>query len=107
MVSRGVWHGGPFSPNRKFRFYPKQMMFGTDPVAIDRLMLDVIDGKRKAEHATSVWDRSMAHIKAGREYDDNPSIDRFIREPGHIEYAGTLGLGVYDLEKIQVRKIEL
>ena len=104
---RGVWHGGPFSPSRKFRFYPKQMMFGTDPVAMDRLMLDVIDGKRKAEHATSVWDRSMAHIKPGRDYDQNPSIDRFIREPGHIEYAGTLGLGVYDLEKIQVRKIEL
>ena len=104
---RGVWHGGPFSFNRKFRFYPKQMMFGTDPVAIDRLELDVIDGKRKAEHATSVWDRSMSHIKAGRDYDDNPSIDRFVREPGHIEYASTLGLGVYDLQKIQVRKIEL
>ena len=104
---RGVWHGGPFSPSRKFRFYPKQMMFGTDPVAVDRLLLDVIDSKRKAEHATSVWDRSMAHIKAGPEYDQNPSIDRYIREPGHIEYAGTLGLGVYDLEKIHVRKIEL
>jgi hypothetical protein len=104
---RGVWHGGPFSPNRKFRFYPKQMMFGTDPVAMDRLLLDVIDDKRKAEHATSVWDRSMAHIKSGRDYDDNPSIDRFIREPGHIEYASTLGLGVYDLDKIQVRKVEL
>ncbi len=104
---RGVWHGGPFSPNRKFRFYPKQMMFGTDPVAMDRLLLDVIDDKRKAEHATSVWDRSMAHIKSGRDYDDNPSIDRFIREPGHIQYASTLGLGVYDLDKIQVRKVEL
>ncbi len=104
---RGVWHGGPFSPRRKFRFYPKQMMFGTDPVSMDRLLLDVIDDKRKAEHATSVWDRSMSHIKAGRDYDDNPRIDRFIREPGHIEYASTLGLGVYDLAKIEVRKVEL
>ena len=104
---RGVWHGGPFSPSRKFRFYPKQMMFGTDPVAVDRLLLDVIDGKRKAEHATSVWDRSMAHIKSGNGYDENPSIDRFVREPGHIEYAGKLGLGVYDIEKIQVRNIEI
>jgi uncharacterized protein (DUF362 family) len=104
---RGVWHGGPFSPSRKFRFYPKQMMFGTDPVAVDRLLLDVIDGKRKAEHATSVWDRSMAHIKSGRGYDENPSVDRFVREPGHIEYAAKLGLGVYDIEKIQVRNIEI
>ena len=104
---RGVWHGGPFSPSRKFRFYPKQMMFGTDPVAIDRLLLDVIDGKREAEHATSVWDRSMAHIKSGNGYDENPSIDRFVREPGHIEYAGKLGLGVYDIGKIQVKGIEI
>ncbi len=104
---RGVWHGGPFSYNHKFRFYPKQMLFGTDPVAIDRLLLDVIDDKRKAEHATSIWDRSMAHIKPGRDYDDNPNIDRFIREPGHIECASTLGLGVYDIGKIQVRKVEL
>src|SRR6266481_5520594 len=104
---RGVWHGGPFSPSRKFRFYPKQMMFGTDPVAVDRLLLEVIDGKRKAEHATSVWDRSMAHIKSGNGYDENPSVDRFVREPGHIEYAGTLGLGVYDIAKIQVKGIEI
>jgi hypothetical protein len=104
---RGVWHGGPFSPSRKFRFYPKQIMFGTDPVAIDRLLLDVIDDKRKAEHATSVWDRSMAHIKAGRGYDENPSVDRFVREPGHIEYASTLGLGVYDIKQIQARNIEI
>ncbi len=104
---RGVWHGGPFSPTRKFRFYPKQMMFGTDPVAMDRLLIDVIDDKRKAEHAISVWDRSMDNVKAGEGYDNNPSINRFIREPGHIEYASTLGLGVYDINKIQVRKIDL
>jgi uncharacterized protein (DUF362 family) len=104
---RGVWHGGPFSPSRKFRFYPKQMMFGTDPVAMDRLLLDVIDDKRKAENAISVWDRSMDNVKAGEGYDNNPSINRFIREPGHIEYASKLGLGVYDISKIQVRKIEL
>ena len=104
---RGVWHGGPFSFKRRFRFYPKEMMFGTDPVSVDRLLLDVIDNKRAAEHASSVWDRSMANVKPGWNYDDNASINRFIREPGHIEYASTLGLGVYDIGKIQVRKIEL
>ncbi|HVP46087.1 MAG TPA: DUF362 domain-containing protein [Bryobacteraceae bacterium] len=104
---RGVWHGGPFSYNRKFRFYPKEMMFGTDPVSVDRLLLDVIDSKRAAEHASSVWDRSMANVKSGWNYDDNPSINRFIREPGHIEYASKLALGVYDIGKMQVRKIEL
>src|SRR6266571_5343301 len=98
---RGVWHGGPFSPTRKFRFYPKQMMFGTDPVAMDRLLLDIIDNKRKAEGATSVWDRSMANVQRGSGYSDNPNIQRFIREPGHIEYSAKLGLGVYDRGRIQ------
>jgi uncharacterized Fe-S center protein len=102
-----VWHGGPFSPSRKFRFYPKQMMFGTDPVAMDRLLIDVIDGKRKAEGATSVWDRSPTRVKPGPGYSDDPNIQRFIREPGHIEYAAKLGLGVYEREKIQLREIQL
>lgn len=103
---RGVWHGGPFSPTRRYRFYPKQMMFGTDPVAIDRLLIDIIDDKRKAENAVSVWDRSMEHIKPGRHFED-PNLNAFIREPGHIEYAGGLGLGTYDIGKIRVKKIEL
>ncbi len=45
---RGVWHAGPFSTDKRYRFYPKQMKFGTDPVAIDRFLIDVIDDKRKA-----------------------------------------------------------
>src|SRR5882724_1162596 len=104
---RGVWHGGPFSPTRKFRFYPRQMMFGADPVAMDRLLLDVIDGKRRAEGATSVWDRSMANVQRGRGYSDNPNIQRFIREPGHIEYSAKLGLGVYDRGRIKLQEIQL
>jgi len=104
---RGVWHGGPFSPTRKFRFYPKTMMFGTDPVAMDRLLLDIIDGKRKAEGAISVWHHDPKYVKRGRGYADDPNEDRFLREPGHIEYAARLGLGVYDIKKIQVRRIEL
>ncbi len=104
---RGVWHGGPFSPTRRFRFYPKQMMFGTDPVAIDRLLLDIIDNKRKSEGAISVWDHSMDNVRPGRGYDSNPNINRFLREPGHIEFAAGLGLGTYDLKKISVTRIEL
>lgn len=105
---RGVWHGGPFSPSRKFRFYPKQILFGTDPVAMDRLLIDVIDGKRKAEGAVSVWHHDMKHVQPGQGYSDNPNIDRFLREPGHIEYAArNFGLGVYDIAKIKVKRIEI
>jgi hypothetical protein len=101
---RGVWHGGPFSRYPQFRFFPKQIVFGTDPVAIDRLLIDVIENKRKTEGALSIWDRSMANVKRG--HDQDIRINHFIREPGHIEYASKLGLGVYDISKIHVTDIE-
>ena len=54
---RGVWHGGPFARTRRYLFHPRQIMFGTDPVAIDRLLLDIIEQKRRAEGVRSIWDR--------------------------------------------------
>jgi hypothetical protein len=106
---RGVWHGGPFAPTRRYVFYPRQILFGTDPVAIDRLLLDVIDQKRKAEGAISIWDRSPEHLKvddtALRDADPNTNI--MIREPGHVEYASTLGLGVYDRDRIDVQNLDV
>jgi len=96
---RGVWHGGPFVRDTKFAFYPKQMKFGTDPVAMDRLLIDVIEEKRKTEGAVSVWDRDAKYIGVTRELD--PNKNPFIREPGHIEYAGSLGLGTYDFKAIR------
>lgn len=100
---RGVWHQGPFSRDPKFRFYPKQMFIGTDPVAIDHKELDLIEAKRKAEGAVTLFDRSRSHLGDN----NNPNMNHFIREPGHIEYASRLGLGVYDSAKIQEREIEL
>jgi hypothetical protein len=78
-------------------------------VAIDRLLLDVIDQKRKAEGAISIWDRSPEHLKvddtALRDADPNTNI--MIREPGHVEYASTLGLGVYDRDRIDVQNLDV
>jgi uncharacterized protein (DUF362 family) len=99
---KGVWHGGPFLQKPEFAFYPRQMMFGTDPVAMDRLLLDVIEDKRKAEGAVSVWDRGREHLKPAIE---GPNFNPFIREPGHIEMAGKMGLGEYD--KAKIRKIDI
>lgn len=103
---RGVWHGGPFNTEKRFRFYPKMMQFGTDPVAMDHLLLDVIEAKRKQEGAPSLWDRSPSHLWAGR-HELDPQKNLFIREPGHIEYASTLGLGVYDSNKIHLKAVSL
>src|SRR4029078_9518458 len=54
---RGVWHGGPFAHTTGYVFYPKRILLSTDPVAIDRLLLDIIDDKRRSEGALSIWDR--------------------------------------------------
>ncbi len=98
---RGVWHAGPFSTDRRYRFYPKQMKFGTDPVAIDRLLIDVIDDERKRQGAISVWERDPKYFGTSAEWQANPNVNRFVRETGHIEYASTLGLGVYDASRIE------
>jgi Domain of unknown function (DUF362) len=104
---RGVWHGGPFARTTKYVFYPKQIMFGTDPVAIDRLLLDIIDNERKAHGAISIWDRNPNSLKMDdtRARDADPNVNIIIREPGHVEYAASLRLGVYELAKIKVQEL--
>ena len=103
---RGVWHGGPFARTTKYVFYPKQMLFGTDPVAIDRLLLDIIEDQRKKMGARSIWDRSPESLRDDtRARDADPNVNILIREPGHVEYASTLGLGVHDRAKIAVKDV--
>ena len=106
---RGVWHGGPFARTRRYLFFPKQILFGTDPVAIDRLLIDVIEKKRLAEGALSLWDRTTERLKldAATQTNQAPDLNVIIREPGHVEYASKRGLGVYDLAKIKVREIDV
>jgi uncharacterized protein (DUF362 family) len=100
---RGVWHGGPFMQDVKFRFYPKQIMIGTDPVAMDHQLIHLIEEKRKAEGAVSIFDNSREHLGNALV----PNVNPFIREPGHVEYASKLGLGVFDDARIKVKAIEL
>jgi Domain of unknown function (DUF362) len=104
---RGVWHGGPFARTTRYVFYPRRLLFGTDPVAIDRLLLDVIENKRREMGVRSIWDRAPESLKTNdtRARDADPNVNIIIREPGHVEYASTLGLGVYDLAKIKVQEV--
>jgi hypothetical protein len=106
---RGVWHGGPFARTRRYVFYPKQILFGTDPVALDRLLLDIIDDERKRRGAISIWNRDVKTLdfNNGGDRDKDPNVNIIIREPGHVEYAGKLGLGVHELDKIRVREFAL
>ncbi len=104
---RGVWHGGPFARTTRYVFYPRQIQFATDPVAIDRLLLDIIENERRAHGAISIWDRSPSSLKMDdtRARDADPNVNIIIREPGHVEYASTLGLGVHDRERIKVQQL--
>jgi uncharacterized protein (DUF362 family) len=105
---RAVWHGGPFAPTQRYLFHPRQILFGTDPVAIDRLLLDVIDDERKRRGAISIWDRNPATLRDdNRARDADPNVNILIREPRHVEYAGRLGLGEWELPKIELQEIEV
>jgi hypothetical protein len=42
-----------------------------------------------------------------RARDADPNVNILIREPGHVDFAATLGLGVADLSKIRVRNIQV
>lgn len=102
---RSVWHGGPFLQSSRFLFFPKEIVVGTDPVALDHVLIDMIEAKRRQEGAPSIFDRSKQHVKFAPELD--PNFNSFIREPGHVEYASRLGLGVYDKARIREKVIEL
>lgn len=102
---RSIWQGGPFLQDPKFLFFPKRIVLGTDPVALDHLLIEMIEEKRRQEGAPSIFDRSRAHLKFAPELD--PNFNSFIREPGHVEYASRLGLGVYDRAQIHEKVLEL
>jgi hypothetical protein len=42
----------------------------------------------------------MRYFGTSPQWQRDPNVNRFLRETGHIAYAGTLGLGVYDVERI-------
>lgn len=106
---RAVWHGGPFARTPRYVFCPRRLLFGTDPVAIDRLLLDVIDEKRRAEGAISIWDRSPQSVRLNRTAarDADPNVNILVREPAHVEFAASLGLGIADRARIRVDEVEV
>jgi uncharacterized protein (DUF362 family) len=102
---RSIWQGGPFLQSPNFLFFPKEIVVGTDPVALDHTLIEMIEKKRREEGAPSIFDRSRGHLKFAPELGKN--FNSFIREPGHVEYASRLGLGVYDKAAIREKAINL
>jgi uncharacterized protein (DUF362 family) len=82
---RGCFDGGP-GANPQFITNFNTLLFGSDPVAVDRIGYDIILRKRIAE---------------GIQQEENPKYRRF------MELAGNLGLGEPDIGKIELKTLNL
>lgn len=89
------YHGGPGGA-AKYMWEHKTMYFATDPVALDKTGLQAIDAKRKQV--------GMEPIALSRPDKDSHFLNCQVE---HIEIAGTLGLGMFDDAKIDVRRVRL
>jgi uncharacterized protein (DUF362 family) len=97
---KGVFQGGP-SARPQFVFEHKSILFGTDPVALDKIGWEYVDAERARRGLAAV-------ARCGRMGVNAPHPEAFdIRQPQHIDLAGALGLGVYERDRIQHRRIEL
>jgi len=72
------------------------MYFSTDPVALDKTGLKAIDAKRQQV--------GMQPIALSKPDNDSHFLNCQVE---HIEIAGNLGLGVFDDEKIRVKRVSL
>jgi uncharacterized protein (DUF362 family) len=104
---RAVYHSGPFAWHPEFVWEAKTLLIGTDPVAVDRVELEIVERKRREVGAPSLWDRSPEHIGTTAEMERSFAKNRFYREPAHIRTAGELGLGRWELEQIDHRRLQL
>jgi len=82
---KGCFNGGPGANPQFFTFY-KDVLIGTDPVAVDRIGYEIVTKKR---------------IEEGLQKEEDP------RNRAFMVMANEYGLGECELEKIQVKKIQM
>ena len=92
---KASYHGGP-GGKPKYFWEPKTLLFGTDPVALDKTGLQMIDAQRQRV--------GMASIALSKPDKDSHFLNAQVE---HIEIAGMLGLGEFDDKKIQVSRVSL
>lgn len=103
---RAVYQSGPFAWNPEFVWEAKTLLMGTDPVAVDRIELDIVERKRRDVGAPSLFDHSPEHLGTSAEMEQTARKNRFYREPAHIATAARLGLGRYELSQIDHRRLQ-
>ena len=89
------YHGGP-GTRGPYIWEHKTMYFATDPVALDKVGLKVIDAKRQQV--------GMLPIALSKPDKDSHFLNCQVE---HIEIAGNLGLGVFDDAKIDLKRFSL
>lgn len=104
---RAVYHSGPFAWNTDFTWEAKTLLFGTDPVAVDRIELEMVEKKRREVNVPSLWDRDPANLGTTNDMQKTAMKNPFYREPGHIKVASELGLGRYELNQIDHRRVRV
>jgi uncharacterized protein (DUF362 family) len=82
---KGCYNGGPGADPKFFTEY-KTVLVGTDPVAVDRIGYEIVLKKRLEEKV------QKAEAPSGKKF---------------MELARDLGLGVADIEKIHLQKLNL
>src|SRR6185436_14754387 len=82
-----TYDGGPLDKRPEARIPHGAVYASTDPVALDTVGWKVIDDERKAHGLRSLKDSR--------------------REPRYVTTAGEFGLGVRDLNKIDLRTVEI
>jgi uncharacterized protein (DUF362 family) len=92
-----VYQGGP---SHGLNWPYGSLLFGTDPVALDHIGWEIIDRKRIEVGLPPV---AMMGVQSGSESArGQEAFDR--RQPEHIILAGTIGLGVFDADRIDHRR---
>jgi uncharacterized protein (DUF362 family) len=104
---RAVYHGGPFAWNPEFVWEAKTLLIGTDPVAVDRVELEIVEQKRRELGVPPLADRNPANLGSGAEMQRSAHKNAHYREPGHIKTASELGLGKWELAEIDRRRVRL
>lgn len=93
---KAAYHGGPGSSVGRYMWEHKTMYFATDPVALDKTGWQAIDKKRAA-----VGRPPIALLKPDQ---DSRWLNAQVE---HIELASNFGLGVFDEDRIRLKRIDL
>ena len=104
---RAVYHGGPFAWNPEFVWEAKTLLLGTDPVAVDRIELEIVERKRRELGVPSLWDRTPGNLGRSSDIERTALRNPFYREPGHIRTASELGLGKWELSQIDHKTLRV